>query len=381
MRMKWLVCVLLVSLAWGQAARSAPPPQPAPAPSTSQPAPADTSASVPNDAAVLTITGVCDSHQKPPAASATADCKTIITKAEFETLVNALAPNATPQMKKQLASVLPGLMAMSNQAKERGIDQTEQYTKTLEYVKMQLLSNQLQRKLQEEAADISDADVEKYYKDNPDAFEQYNLDRIFVPRSKQVEAQAADDDDKERKLTAEQKKAKEDAEQAKKQENEKAMTELAEKLRTRAAAGEDTTKLQKEAFEAAGMKIEAPTVNLPSVRRNGLPQAQTVVFDLKPGEVSQVISDGGGHYIYKMNSKAMMPLDQAKTEIHTRLQKDRMREKTDKLNASFSSVSNEAYFGPAGVGPTPPVRMQRPRPGMPPSAQPAAGQAPAPQKD
>ena len=95
MRMKWLVCVLLGTLAWGQAARSAPPPQPAPAP-MSQPTPADTSASVPDDAAVLTVTGVCDSPQKPPAGSATGDCKTIITKAEFESLVNTLAPNANP---------------------------------------------------------------------------------------------------------------------------------------------------------------------------------------------------------------------------------------------------------------------------------------------
>ena len=380
MHMRWLVCVLLGTVAWGQAARSAPPPQPAPATATSQPTPADISASVPDDAAVLTVTGVCDSQQKPPAGSATGDCKTIITKAQFETLVNALAPNATSQMKKQLAGLLPRLMAMSNQAKERGMDQTEQYSKTVEYVKMQVLSNQLQRKLQEEAADISDADIEKYYKDNPDAFGQYNVDRIFVPRAKQVEAEAADDD-KEQKLTAQQKKAKEDAEQAKKQENEKAMTQLAEKLRTRAAAGEDIAKLQKEAFEAAGMKIETPTVNLASVRRNSLPQAQNVVFDLKPGEVSQVISDSGGHYIYKMNSQAMMPLDQAKAEIRGRLQTDRMREKTDKLNASFSSVANEAYFGPAGVGPTPPPRLPRPRPGLAPSAQPAAGQAPAPQKD
>ena len=374
MRMTWLVCVLLGTLAWGQAAQSAPPPQPAQGPAASQQAPADTSASVPDDAAVLTITGVCPSQAK--AASASADCKTIVTKAEFEKLANALAPNATPQQKKQLAGVLPRLIAMSNEAKQRGMDQTEQYTQTMEYVKMQVLSQQLQRKLQEEAADISDADIEKYYKDNPDAFEQYNVDRIFVPRTKQVEAEAADDDEKNEKLTSQQKKAKEDAEQGKKQENEKAMAQLAEKLRTRAAGGEDITKLQKEAFEAAGMKIEAPAVNQPSVRRNGLSQSLSAVYDLKPGEISQVISDAGGHYIYKMNSKTMVPLDQAKSEIKGRLQNDRMREKTEKLNASFTSVPNEAYFGPGGVGPVPPPRMPRPRPGAP-----AAGQTPPPQKD
>jgi peptidyl-prolyl cis-trans isomerase C len=378
MRMSWLVCVFVGTLAWGQAAQSAPPAQPAPAP-------ADTSASVPNDAAVLTITGVCES----PAASNSSDCKTVITKAQFEKLVNALAPNANQQQRKQLAGVLPRVMAMANEAKQRGMDQNEQYKETMEYVKMQVLSQQLQRKLQEEAADISDADVEKYYKDNPDAFEQYNVDRIFVPRTKQVEAEA-DDDEKSDKLTAQQKKAKEDAEQAKKKQNEEAMTKLAEDLRGRAAAGEDITKLQKEAFEKAGMKIESPTVNLPSVRRNGLPQAHTVVFDLKQGEVSQVISDAGGHYIYKMNSKTSMTLEQAKSEIRGRLQNDRMREKTEKLNASFSSVQNEAYFGPGGVGPTPPPRMPRPgagaRPGpgaapAGPAAQSSSGQTPAPQKD
>jgi peptidyl-prolyl cis-trans isomerase C len=382
MRMSWLVCVLLGTLAWGQAAQGAPPAQ-----SPNQPAPTDTSASVPADAPVLTITGVC--AEKPAAASASADCKTIITKAEFEKLANALAPNASPQQKKQLASVLPRLMAMANQAKERGMDQTEQYSQTLEYVKMQVLSNQLQRKLQDEAADISDADIEKYYKDNPDAFEQFNLDRIFVPRTKQVETEATEDDDKDQKLTAEQKKSKEDAEKTTAQKNEEAMTKLADSLRARAAAGEDIAKLQKEAFDAGGMKIEAPTVNLPSVRRNGLPQPHTGVFDLKQGEVSQVISDAGGHYIYKMNGKSTMALDQAKNEIRGKIQNDRMREKMDKLNGSFSSVSNEAYFGPGGTGPMPPPRMPRPRLGTPaagqpqnaPAAQPSAGQTPAPKKD
>jgi peptidyl-prolyl cis-trans isomerase C len=387
--MSWLVCVFMGTLAWGQATQSVPPAQPSQAP--------DTSASVPNDAAVLTITGVCSSKTESQASGNSPDCKTVITKAEFEKLVNALAPNANAQQKKQLAGVLPRVMAMADEAKKRGMDQTEQYKETMDYVKMQVLSQQLQRKLQEDAADISDADMEKYYKDNPDAFEQYNVDRIFVPRTKQVEAEA-DDDEKDEKVTAEQKKAKENTEQAKKQEDEQAMTKLAESLRTRAAAGEDVTKLQKEAFEKAGMKIESPTVNLPSVRRNGLPQAHTVIFDLKPGEVSQVISDAGGHYIYKMNSKTTIPFDQAKSEIRGRLQTERMRESMDKLNGSFSSTSNEAYFGPGGVGPTPPPRMPLPRPGAPsgstarpgaapvpgnarPAPQPSSRQTPAPQKD
>lgn len=366
MRMSWLLCVLTGTLAWGQAAGPAPQPQVSSSPAANAAAPVDTSASVPNDAAVLTITGICASQ--PPMANASQDCKTVITKAEFEKLANALAPNSTPLQRKQLAGVLPRLMAMANQAKERGMDKTEQYAETMEYVKMQVLSQQLQRKLQEEAAAISDADIEKYYKENPDAFEQYNLDRIFVPRSKQIEPEDGEEEDNDSKAPAADNQARENSAQAKKQENEEALTKLAETLRTRAAAGEDFAKLQKEAFDAAGMKIESPTVNLPSVRRNGLPQPHATVFDLKPGEVSQVLTDAGGHYIYKMNGKAMMPLEQAKVEIRGRMQSDRMKEKVEKLNASFSSVSNEAYFGPGGTGPMPPPRMPTPRPGMPPAA-------------
>ena len=399
MRMSWLLCVLLGTLAWGQAAPSAPPPpQPGQAPMANEnKPPVDTSASVPANAPVLTIDGVCPPQPKTAAAKSAAakpattgakdaddkapatGCKTVITKAEFEKLVGALAPNPTPQQRKQLAGVLPRVIAMSTAAKKEGLDKTAQYDETVKFVKMQVLTNQLQRKIQEQAADIKPEEVEKYYKDHPEVFEQYNVDRIFIPRTKQVEADAKEEEENE-KLTEEQKKVKEAAEKTKTDEAEQAMTKLADDLRTRAATGEDMAKLQKEAFDAAGMKIESPTVNLPNVRRTGLPPAHAAIFDLKQGEVSQVISDAGGHYIYKMNSKTEMPLDQAKNEIHGKMQNDRMREKMDSLNNSFKVETNEAYFGPGGVGPTPPPHMPRPRPGVPPSAGPgsASNAPPAP---
>ena len=395
MRKSWLLCVLLGTLAWGQAAPSAPPPAPGPAanqPQMQMPmsgAPVDTSASVPATAAVLTITGVCPATPKTaatksataakPAAAKTApaDCKTVITKAEFEKLANALAPNITPQLKKQLAGLLPRVMAMSQEAQKRGLDKSPEFAERMKFMKMQVLSQTLQQQVQKEAADIPQADVEKYYKEHADTFEQFNVDRIFVPKTKQTEAEAKFDEDKDEKLTDEQKKAKEAADKAKADEAEQAMTKLAADLRTRAAAGEDFAKLQKEAFEAAGMKIESPTVNLPSVRRSGLPPAHAAVFDLKQGDVSQVISDNGGHYIYKLNSKSEVPLDQAKNEIHSKLQNDRMKEMMDKINTSFTAVPNDAYFGPGGVGPVPPPRGARPHP-MAPGAPPNQSQTPPP---
>jgi parvulin-like peptidyl-prolyl isomerase len=228
-----------------------------------------------------------------------------------------------------------------------------------------------------EAAKISPEEIEAYYKEHADTFEQFNVDRLFVPRTKQPDAESKEEDEKDEKLSDEAKKAKEAEEKTKADAAEQAMTKLAESLRARAAAGEDIAKLQKEAFEAAGMKIESPTVNLPSVRRTGLPPAHAAVFDLKPGEVSQVISDSGGQYIYKLNSKDHVTLEQATNEIHSKLQNDRTREMMDKVNNSFKAETNDAYFGPGGVGAAPPPRLPHPRP-MPQTAPPAQPQTPPP---
>ena len=390
MRKRWLMCVLFGTLAWGQAVPGSPPPP------QSAPPPADNSAAVPSTAPVITVRGVCAPQPKPVAAKGTsaspesatkastpktpaADCKTVITKAEFEKLANGVSPNVTPQLKKQLAGVLPRLIAMSNEAKKKGLDKTPQYEETVKFAKMQILANGLQRSVQEEAGKISPEEIEKYYKEHADSYEQFNVDRLFVPRTKQIEVSAQDEGAKDEKESEEAEKAKQAEGKAKAEEGEQAMTKLAETLRTRAAAGEDFVKLQKEAFDAAGMKIESPTINLPSVRRSALPPAHAAVFDLKPGEVSQVINDAGGHYIYKLDSKSQVPLDQAKTEIRTKLQNDRMREMMDNLNNSFKVETNEAYFGPGGVGPAQPQQLPRSRSATPPAPTAQPQTAPSPQ--
>jgi hypothetical protein len=245
--------------------------------------------------------------------------------------------------------------------------------------------------VQEDAAKIDSTEIDKYYEDHKQNYEQFSLDRLFVPRNKQSQATPElKDEDKDEKLTDEQKKEKETEkaaeEKAKTEQGEQEMTKLADSLRQRAIAGEDFAKLQKEAFEAAGMKIESPTVTLPKVRRSGLPPAHAAVFDLKVGDVSQVINDSGGHYIYKVDSMEQLTVDQAKQEIQTALQSQNQKEMLDKLNGSFKTETNEAYFGPPGPA-TPPGRpgMMPGRPGarMAPPAQPqtATPQTPPPAQD
>jgi parvulin-like peptidyl-prolyl isomerase len=407
MRKSWLLCVLLGTLAWGQAqpggTTMTPPAQatPAQAPGTASKMPAP-AAELPEDTVVLTIKGVCPASPKtaaaakPAGAKATAvpakkpaNCKTEITRAQFESIANGLSPNVTPQMKRQLEQALPRFMAMSDIAKDKGLDKTPQFKQTLKIATMQILTTQLQRQVQEEAEKVPAEKIAAYYKENPEAYEQFSLDRLFIPRNKQPDADDKEETKEAEKLTEEQQKAKEATEKTKQEKGEQELTKLADSLRERAAAGEDFAKLQKEAFNAAGTKVENPTVNLPKVRRTGLPPAHAAVFDLKVGEVSAVISDNGGHYIYKVVSKEVLPLDQVKEEIHNKLKSERLKEMMDAYTNSFQAVPNEAYFGPAAPAPgarpgaprlRPDMMMRQPQGAPPqnaPAPPPAAGTPPS----
>jgi len=424
MRKSWVVCALMSALlgtsigtlAWGQAQ----PGTPAPAnpgqsnpnqsmPGMAMPGKADDdkkpAAEVPLNAVVLTIKGVCPATgaatAKTPAtagktAAATsaakkpADCKTEMTRAQFEKIAGGLSSNVTPQLKRQLEQALPRFMAMSDIAKKKGLENSERYKETLRVAKMQILTTELQRQAQEEAEKVTPAEMEKYYKDNEQTFEQFSLDRLFVSRYKQVQPEEKDEKEGE-KLTEEQQKAKDAAEKAKQEKGEQELNQLADTLRERAAKGEDFATLQKEAYEAAGQKVETPNVNLPKVRRTGLPPAHAEVFELKVGEVSKVITDNGGHYIYKVVSKEVLPMDQVKDEIHNKLKSERLKKIMDGYTASFTAVPNEEYFGaapaPGGPGGRPgpgmrPGRMPMPPQGgpagAPPAGAPPQGQTPPP---
>jgi hypothetical protein len=395
-------------MAWGQAqpgaapAQQAPPAQAMPGmamPGQAPAAEAKPPAEVAMSEVVLTIKGVCPATATaasktaaagktaattaapPSAAKKPADCKTELTRAQFEKMASGLSANVTPQLKRQLEQALPRFMAMSEAAKKKGLDKSPQYLETLKIAKMQILTTQLQREVQEEADKVAPEKVDEQYKSHPETYEQFSLDRLFIPRYKQVQAEEKEEEKEPEKLTEEQQKVKEAAEKAKQEKGEQELKALADSLRAR-AAGEDFVKLQKEAFEAAGQKVESPTVNLPKVRRTGLPPAHAEVFDLKVGEVSKVISDNGGHYVYKVVSKEVLPLDQVKDEIHNKLKSERLKDMMDKYTNSFTAVPNEAYFGPAAAaGPQPPHmrgRMPMP-PGPPGQPQGAAPPTPAPQ--
>jgi PPIC-type PPIASE domain len=370
MRVCYLAIVLLASLAMAQAGQNAAA---APAANPSTPAAAaaakDNGPEVAPDAPVITVPGVCHTpvtHAKTGAAGAAKeDCKTVITRAQFEALANALQPNMNAQTKRRLADVYPRLLLMAQEARKRGLEDKPAFKELAQFNRLQILSQELGRTLKEDADKVPPADIEKYYKDNPEAFEQATLLRIYVPKEKQEESAKADTEAKEE--TAED-TAKDSAAQ---QANEEAMKKTADDIQKRATAGEDFDKLQKEAYTAAGVQGAPAPTNIGKMTRNQIPVNQRSVLDLKAGEVSQLFTEPNGYYIYKVVSKESKSLDQARDEIRTTLAQQRLQDAMSRYQQESKATLNEAYFGPPG-----PVMPPRMGPGGPPPGPGGKPQAP-----
>ena len=111
-------------------------------------------------------------------------------------------------------------------------------------------------------------------------------------------------------------------------------------------------------FAASGMQSTPPAVKMENIRHTGLPATQSAVFDLQPGEISKVIADQSGFYIYKMLSKSTLPQDKVQDEIKNILQSQRRKDLMDAVQGSTTAVLSDAYFPKeqedrpgAGLGP------------------------------
>ncbi len=323
MRFQCFVCLLLASLAYGQTAATDQAPE----------------VKVGPDDVVITMNGFC-AH---PAQAGKA-CQTVITRAQFEKLTEALQPGMPLSLRLKVANSYASNLKMSAAAEKRGLDKTPAFEEELRFARMQLLAQDLSRALQVDANNVTDADLEDYYKKNEASYEQATVARIFVPRAKQIVP--AHKDDASPPTEAQQKAA------------EEAMTKVAADLRARAVNGEDPDKLQIEAYTEAGFPRTTPNTKMEKVRRATLPPRHETVFDLKPGEVSEVFSDpAGAHFIYKMISKQTLTLEDVKTEIRTAISNQRYRDSMKAFQGDV--VFSDAYFNPPGKPATPPQQVRR----------------------
>jgi parvulin-like peptidyl-prolyl isomerase len=336
MRLSHLPLLLLASVALGQ---TAPTPTPTAPPSHGAQAPQRTPANSPitPDTPVITIVGLCDTSPAQPKTATAASgrkvsgCQTAITRAQFDALANALQADMNSATKLQLAAIYPKLLLMQREFHKRGLEKNPVVKEALAFAKLRSEAEETAKLLKEDADNVPEAEIEKYFKDNASAFEQAELQRIVVPKA--YPPPTAKDNKQESAKSAGAQEVDADT-----------MKKKAAALQSRAAAGEDFDRLQKEAFESAGMQGPSPGTNLGSLTVNRMPPNHRSVMTLEAGEVSEVIAEPNGYYIYKVVSKSVKPLDQVRSEIKTSLAQQRFADAMQKIEQSAKAELNDAYF-------------------------------------
>jgi hypothetical protein len=331
-----LVYLLLGFLSWGLAASSksaaaqqfASPPSATLETTDHDRSQESETSKVSMDKPLITIAGLCD---KPSADKAEAsNCRTVITEAQFEKVIDAVQPGMPARARREFALRYANALVMTKKAERMGLDKGEKYDEQMQVARIEVLSQDLKRVIQEKASRISDKDIEDYYRNNTARFEKAEMDRIYVPKAQQLPSNS----DKKLSDADSQKRA---------QESEQMMKKEADNLRARAVAGDEFIKLQAEAYQVAGIKSAAPNTSM-DIRSTSLPPNQASVMDLKPGEVSSVLEDPNGYFIYMVRTKHTLPLDQARVEIKTTLRDQRMQEEMRAIEDSATPILDETYF-------------------------------------
>src|SRR5208282_6922137 len=149
-----------------------------------------------------------------------------------------------------------------------------QFDEILKFTYLQVLARSFTNHMQQQANAKADAEFDQYYKQHPEEFEQAQVLQISVPRKMQHSDQSGAADTPKVDTAA----------------DEAALKAEAEKIRTRAVAGEDFEKLEDEAYTFAGDPDDAPDTDMGDNTHADLAQWDKLIFAMQPGQVSELIS-------------------------------------------------------------------------------------------
>src|SRR5262249_9338970 len=174
---------------------------------------------------------------------------------------------------------------------------------------------------EEKAKKVTPEEIQTYYKNNLDTFEELTIRRVILPRYNQ--ANLRDEEFAARART------------------------VANDIHDRMAKGEDLDKLQKEAFDALGVK-DPPATKMGPVRR-GLyaPEQEKQIFALQPGEVTAIIEQPSTFIIFKLEGRESLSLEKSKDEIVRTLIKQHLEKEEQVRNKAIKIEYNEQYVGAA----------------------------------
>lgn len=331
---KLLVALFLIGIATGPApAQTSKPPATVAAPAASKPASPSLETPEPADKVVLKV-----GDQK-------------FTKADIDMLIAGLDPQSQravlSQGKKALGEKYAVVVALSQRAQLRHLDQSPEFVHKLEFQKQQLEAQAAFEEINSQAQ-VTPADVQQYYAAHAADFDGLSV-RQFVIRKKAAEAKSdpAHPAATSVGLPPEEAKAR------------------AEAIRKEVAAGTDIKKVMED-FKAPGdVIIEA---DARTVRRSGMrPDMEKVAFSLKDGEVSEPIDMPQALIFFQVIKHTHSDLKDVAPEIEKNLRQQKVESTMDAVKKNATVWMDEQYFA---AGPRPADKPTLGAPGVQPPPKP-----------
>jgi hypothetical protein len=287
---------------------------------------------IPVSATVITLDGVCAqppaatkgaaSGAKPATAKAAAPCKTVVTRGQLDALLESIDPSPSPKERQQFAINYARLLAGSQLAEQKHLDQSPEVTRTIQakqkMARMQVLTDAMLQVLQREAAHVPPKEVEAYYKQYAGNFEQAEVRRVAIPLS------APTEDGKPIDQAAAKAKM--------------------EELRTAAIQGDSFDDLQARAYKAFNIKGDVPHTELTLMRRSGFSTDEAKVFEMDPGATTPVFEDAGMVVMLQVISHKTQSLTDSQSEIEAVLLQQRLKEQLQVATKGITADFNLKYM-------------------------------------
>lgn len=285
------------------------------------------------NAAVVVVHGVCPANAgstktgSAKAGSAQTDCQTVITKEQFTSMLsgmNLASQLPTQAAQRNFAESYAQLLALASAGEKAGAENDPRFQELLRIARIRALADSYRHSLEEKYSNPSQEEIEAYYKENISKYESFKVERIIIPSINPSRTPAG------------------------RAEYEKKFQQLANDIHERAARGEETQKLQDEAYKALSLP-SPPKTDLGVKRKGGLPAGiEKDLFALRPGEVTKLEAEMSGLNIYKLRSRDTIPVEFVKGEIVRDLRQKNMEAAIKSVTGSIHSDLNEQFFGPIG---------------------------------
>ena len=264
--------------------------------------------------------------------------------------------NANPQFKQQaqgpqaegMKKEFAQIKVLAGRARQQKLDQDEAFKLRALLERSNVLARAYITDLQEGDKLVTDADVEQYYKEHPEEFEEARVRHILISTSPEPEAPQPNTDKGEKEAGSKPKTL--TKEEAKKK---------AQAILDRVRKGEDFAKLANENSADPSSNTKGGDTGY-FAKGVMVPEFDKVAFSLKPGEVSDLVETQFGYHIIKGEDHRTKPAtDEAtKKQISDKVKQTKLEAHIKELAEKSSvQVAEDFNVTPKPMEPQPQMQL------------------------